>query len=311
MASGTVSVIIPFLDPPIGFFREAIASVAAQSCPPVELILVNDGSREAATAVAIETAERAELPVRCIGHEGGANLGSSASRNAGVSAASGEYVAFLDADDVWVPTKLCEQAVFLDRHPQVSLVFGQTRYWYSWQGETAPAADFVVSRGVTREVRFEPPDFVAGFLRGRVIVPSASNTLIRRDAYLGCGGFEERFRGMYEDQAFLVKLGLRGAVAGVPRCWDRYRQHDASMTAHAGRAQTEREARLDFLEWTRGYCREQPMDAPSVREAVNKEIWLLKDGDRLGRFTGRTKRWALRLEEALVPSRLRQRMWDA
>jgi glycosyltransferase involved in cell wall biosynthesis len=162
-----VSVVIPFLDPPVEFFRQAIESVLAQDYRPAELILVNDGSREAAVAVARRMADGDDMPVRYVEHRGGENRGSSASRNLGVSVAAGEYVAFLDADDVWVPGKLAEQVAYLQKRPQTAMVFGQTRYWYSWRDSAA--GDFVVSRGVERETAFQPPDFVPRFLRGRVI----------------------------------------------------------------------------------------------------------------------------------------------
>lgn len=308
-----VSVVIPFFDPPLDFLREAIASVAAQDYRPIELILVNDGSRQPVVAFAKEMLAETEIDSRCVEHDGGENRGTSASRNLGVSVASGEYIAFLDADDVWLPNKLAEQAACLREKPEIAMVFGHTRYWYSWMQGT-DSGDFIVSRGVEREVTFEPPDFVPRFLRGRIIVPSASNTLMRRAAYVSCGGFEESFRDMYEDQAFLVKLGLRYAITGLPRCWDSYRQHAQSMTAAANMLGAEHQARRRFLDWVYGYCLEQNVRAPQVWEAVNKERWLAKTGARAlstrpRRFARKIKRWILRVEEWLLPVGIRHRLW--
>lgn len=313
MPGPLVSVVIPFLDPPVEFFRQAIDSVLAQDYRPAELILVNDGSREDAMAVARRMPGGEGIPVRCVEHGGGENRGSSASRNLGASVAAGEYVAFLDADDLWMPGKLGEQVAYLEGRPETAMVFGQTRYWFSWRRDSA-AGDFIVSRGVERETAFEPPEFVAGFLRGRVIVPSASNTMMRRDAYLACGGFEERFRGMYDDQAFLVKLGLRFAIAGVPKCWDSYRQHTESMTARAGVQGTEGIARRQFLEWVGRYCAQQDVRDPRVWEAVNKEMWLSRADSagrptRRGRLVRKMKQWGLRVEESILPAVVRSRLW--
>jgi hypothetical protein len=138
--------------------------------------------------------------------------------------------------------------------------------------------------------------------------------MVRRDAYAHCGGFEETFRGMYEDQAFLVKLGLDHCIAGVPRHWDAYRQHPDQMTARAGQLDAERQARITFLTWVRQYCADKGMRAPEVWEAVNKEVWLTGAtvaGSRTIRFriAQRVKRWCLRLEELLLPAAMRQRLW--
>ena len=305
-----VSVVIPFLDPPVKFLSEAVASVAAQDYRPIELILVNDGSKPAVVEAAKALAKEAGVPACCIEHADAANRGSSASRNLGVTAAGGEYLAFLDADDVWVSTKLSEQVRFLRNAPLIAMVFGLTRYWFSWSSAegTASPGDFVVSRGVNRAVTFEPPRFVSKFLRGKVIVPSTSNTMIRHRAYIECGGFEETFRGMYDDQAFLVKLGLSHAIAGLPRCWDSYRQHRDSMTARVGESEGEIEARRMFLSWFSDYCARYDVRAPEVWEAVNKEIWLAANPGS-PRLAHRVKRWSLKFEEAVLPAALRQRRW--
>lgn len=314
MSRPLVTVIIPFLDPRTDFLCEAVASVAAQDYRPLELILVNDGSAQYARELAIGLANNVDMPARCMQHPGGENRGCSATRNLGASAARGEYVAFLDADDVWIPTKLGEQVEALQDNPDLAMVFGLTKYWYSWDKEHSSAADFLVDRGVTRRVIIRPPEFVSLFLRGRIIVPSASNTMIRREAFASCGGFEESFRGMYEDQAFLVKLGLTHSVAGIPRHWDNYRQHSASMTARADELDAERQARITFLNWVRRYCASMEGCSPGVWEAVNKESWLAgtapADPQRSSRTAHRMKRAWLGLEELLLPASLRQRLWS-
>lgn len=304
-----VSVVIPFLDPSVDFLSEAVASVVAQDYRPIELILVNDGSQLSTVEAAKRLANEVGVPARFIEHSNGANRGSSAARNLGGAVARGEYLAFLDADDVWVSEKLREQVRFLQTAPLVAMVFGLTRYWYSWssaQGTARSSDDFVVSRGVGRPVTFDPPLFVPRFLRGKVIVPSTSNTMIRRGAFIECGGFEESFRGMYDDQAFLVKLGLKQTVAGLPRCWDSYRQHPHSMTARMADPDAEIAARRTFLAWVRDYCGRQDISSPEVWEAINKEIWLSGNPRPAAH---RLKRWWLRLEEAVLPAGLRRRLW--
>jgi glycosyltransferase involved in cell wall biosynthesis len=95
------------------FLAQAIDSVLAQDYPHHEIVLVDDGSTDASGAIA------AELPVR---YEWQPNQGVAAARNAGVAAARGDLVAFLDQDDLWLPHKLAEQVGYLRERPGVDMV---------------------------------------------------------------------------------------------------------------------------------------------------------------------------------------------
>src|SRR5213593_4271602 len=97
-----VSVIMIFLDEE-KFILEAIESVFAQTYDNWELLLVDDGSRDASTQIAQRSAEQNPGKVRYLEHEGHQNRGMSTSRNMGIRHAKGNYIAFLDADDVWLP----------------------------------------------------------------------------------------------------------------------------------------------------------------------------------------------------------------
>ena len=277
MPGPLVSVIIPFLDPRDDFLRDAVASVEAQCYRPLELIFVNDGSAQSTVALAKRLADSVDLPARFIEHPRGANRGCSATRNLGASMARGEYLAFLDADDVWVSTKLGEQVDILRSDAKLAMVFGLTRYWYSWQqGDGSLPADFVVNRGVKRPVTMKPPAFVPLILRGRVIVPGPSNMMVRRDAYVRCGGFEETFRGMYEDQVFHAKLCLRFPVIVSSRVWYRYRQHPGAHTVLSNRAGQYRETREKFLNWVEEHLSKTEMNDIGLRKVLRREQWRLR-----------------------------------
>lgn len=309
-----VSAIIPFFNTPEAFLREAVGSVLGQTSVELELLLVDDGSDSEMSRVAREIAGASEGQVKYLAHADGRNRGISATRNLGVSEAKGEYVAFLDSDDVWIPGKLSEQLEILERTPQADMVFGLSEYWYDWSGDPGPSRSQVPDIGAKRYRLLPPPVFVSDFLRGRIIVPNPSNFMVRRCAYLHCGGFEESFPGMYEDQVFFAKLGLERGVVVVPRCWDRYRQHPDSVTARARDSLAENAARRRFLHWLREYCRRRRLEQPAIRESIAKELWLCKSGeaarsDSAGRRSRWCKKWLLRLEELLVPASVRQRVW--
>jgi glycosyltransferase involved in cell wall biosynthesis len=111
-----VSVIIPAYRA-AGTLGRALKSLNAQSRPPDEIIVIDDGSPDGneIASVVVEFGTN----VRLIRHSNG---GAARARNAGIDASQGDLIAFLDADDYWEPDKLCLQIKVLDDHPEVGLV---------------------------------------------------------------------------------------------------------------------------------------------------------------------------------------------
>src|SRR5215212_9690533 len=152
-----VSAIIIFLNEE-RFIEEAIQSVFAQSYENWELLLVDDGSSDASTQIALRYAEQYPAKVRYLEHPAHENRGMSASRNLGISYAKGEYIAFLDADDVWLEHKLKQQVAILDSHPEAGMLYGKTQYWRSWTGDPEDTRlDFVPELGIRVDTLYEPP----------------------------------------------------------------------------------------------------------------------------------------------------------
>jgi glycosyltransferase involved in cell wall biosynthesis len=113
--SSRTSVIIPVRNGEL-YLAEAIESVIKQTTPPSEIIVVNNGSTDGSRSVA----ERFPRHVRVIDEP---VAGCARARNAGVQAAAGDFIAFLDADDLWTPHKLARQVEILEQAPEISLVF--------------------------------------------------------------------------------------------------------------------------------------------------------------------------------------------
>lgn len=267
-----VSVVMIFLDAE-GFLSEAIESVLGQTYPSWELWLVDDGSGDASTEIAQSYAEREAERIHYLEHAGHRNLGMSASRNLGISHARGKYVAPLDADDVWLPEKLERQVAILESHPQAALLFGAPLYWSGWTGQPSDAAeDYVIDLRMPMNRVYDPPELLVRFLRLTAPPPCPSDVLVRRDAVDGVGGFENSFKGMYEDQAFFSKLLLRFPAYVSDETWDRYRQHENSCYAVAKATGARRQARRDFLTWFRGRIVEQGHTSGSVWQAVRDEL---------------------------------------
>jgi glycosyltransferase involved in cell wall biosynthesis len=194
------------------FFEEAVESVFAQTYDNWELLLVDDGSTDSSTAIAHHYAEKYPKKVRYLVHEGHRNRGMSATRNLGIRHARGEYIAFLDADDVWLPYKLERQVPILMEYSDAAMLYGTTSYdWYSWTGDPDDMQnDFEHKITNNPNVQVNKPlkteEFLHLFLQRKVLLPSTTSLLVRREVAERIGGFEESFRGLFEDQVFIAKV---------------------------------------------------------------------------------------------------------
>jgi glycosyltransferase involved in cell wall biosynthesis len=115
------------------YLGRAIESALGQTVPPAEVIVVDDGSIDGSAAVAASYGP----PVRCIGLPA---LGLGAARNAAIEAASGDYVAYLDSDDVWPDDRLEVQLEAFARDPGLDLVFGHVRVFGGAEAAAGPPA---------------------------------------------------------------------------------------------------------------------------------------------------------------------------
>ncbi len=132
MNAGRISVVMPVFNGE-RFLGEAIESILAQDDSPLEILVVDDGSTDGSAAVA----QSFGGPVRVIRQ---ANAGHVVARNRGILAARGEYVATLDADDLFSPDKFALQVGRLDRHPEIDIVVGQLSYLRPADGEGGEVA---------------------------------------------------------------------------------------------------------------------------------------------------------------------------
>jgi glycosyltransferase involved in cell wall biosynthesis len=157
----------------------AIASVIAQTYQgEVQIVVVEDGSTDGTARV---LADYAGL----ITAVPGPRRGVSAARNAGARVATGEYLAFLDADDAWLPEKLTRAVAPLEADGNCVLAYHDAM--------EVDSRDAIVRPRYHAEGHIRPPtleDLLRLRWAGWPILPS--NVVIRRDAYTRCGGFDER-----------------------------------------------------------------------------------------------------------------------
>jgi glycosyltransferase involved in cell wall biosynthesis len=278
MSTPEVSVVVPFLDAG-PFIAESVASVRAQTDPRWELLLVDDGSRDESRNIARGAAEQDPGRVRYLEQPGRARRGASAARNLAIRQARGRYIAFLDADDVWLPDKLEAQLAIAAAHPEAAMIYNRTQYWYSWTGAEADRdRDFIESLGVASNTLVEAPRLLTMILRGQSPSPCTCSVLIRREAVEQVGGFEERFVDLFTDQSFYAKVLLAMPVFAADGCWDRYRQHPAQSCATAERTGRIRVARGAFLAWLGDYLAAHASGDGEVRKALEAALDVHREG---------------------------------
>lgn len=195
-AAPAVSVVMPAYNA-AACVRRAVDSVLAQTWADRELLVVDDGSGDATPAVLAAYGERLRVLRQ-------ANAGPAAARNHGLRAARGRYVAFLDADDWWLPAKLERQVALLDARPALGFCSTATRVV---DQAGAAAADWPCSacNGALLETLF---------VRSAAVSGSTSGVLARRELLLAAGGFDERLRG-FEDPDLWIRLAARAGYACI------------------------------------------------------------------------------------------------
>jgi glycosyltransferase involved in cell wall biosynthesis len=258
------------------FIQEAVESVLAQSSTDWELILMDDGSTDAGTQIAQHYAARFPDRIYYVEHEGHSNRGMSASRNAGIRRTSGRYVAFLDADDAWLPNKLERQVAILNAFPAAAMVYGASRYWHSWTGaEEDIGKDHVPDLGVAPGL-YSPPSLLTRLYPfGPETTPPPSDFMVRREVIDAVGGFEESFRGihqLYDDQAFLVKMYRKAGIYVSDEVWDNYRIHPDSCDANSTRGGHYDSIRGFFLNWYSDHLKKEGVQDQAIWRMLGQAI---------------------------------------
>ncbi len=218
-SSPVVSVVIPVRNCR-DYIDESVASVLSQSYTNLELIVIDDGSDDDDYTRLLDLDPRvrvARLP----------GSGVSKARNVGMTMARGQYIAFLDADDVWFPGKLEAQVRYLENNPQVGVVFGGFIRWLpNKQGEFRPSDELAST--VCSDARCNADR--SGWLYLRLLnglLVGMNTAVIRRSIYESIGGFNESMR-QAEDYDFWLKASRLMEMHSLDGAVALYRIHPAS-----------------------------------------------------------------------------------
>jgi glycosyltransferase involved in cell wall biosynthesis len=201
-----VSVIIPAYNSE-NTIAKTINSVIKQTVEDWELIVINDGS-----IVSSFKDER----IKVFSYP---NAGGNISRNRGLDLATGEFVSFLDADDLWTPDKLELQLQLLQENPQVAVA-------YSWTDYIDENDKFLLSgRHSTINGDVYEQLFIANFLE------NGSNPLIRKTAIVELGGFDKDLPAS-QDWDMYLRLAAKHHFMAVPKAQILYRISDNSLSTN-------------------------------------------------------------------------------
>lgn len=290
---GSVSVVMAFYRGE-RYVREALESIAQQTLRPREVIIVDDGSGADADALLSSIPMPVDLRIVRQG-----NAGQSAARNTGIRAARGEFIAFLDQDDVWRPQHLHTLMQTMQSDPDAAWVFSDFDL-IDAQGGTLVSA-YLGETAVALERRT-----LSALVSSDIMaLPSAS--LMRRQALLAVRGFDRRLSG-YEDDELALRLYRAGyAMRANLSSRIRYRTHEASASQSVAFLRS----RLVFLRLLEGAFEARPGHATPSEAAIGRLLRstafdyveaLVRHDDRLAR----TIAWAARRMMRLAP-RLRAR----
>lgn len=217
---GSVSVIVPTYN--YGrFIAEAIRSALRQSLAPVEIIVVDDGSAD-------DTAEVVAGFGDAVRYIRQGNAGVCVARNRGVAESSGELIAFLDADDIWEPTKLEKQAGLFERDVRIGLVHCGMREFDTDTGESIALHTDGMEGDVADELLLWEKS---------VIVGPGGTIMVSREAFEAAGGFDPRQK-CGEDWDLCYRIARRYRVGFVREPLVSYRSHGAA--AHRNVREMER-----------------------------------------------------------------------
>lgn len=221
MSAPAVSVIIPCYNAE-RYIGATIASVLAQDQPGMEIIVVDDGSSDGSVALV-----RSSFPEVRVEQQ--ANAGVAAARNTGLALARGEWVAFVDADDVWLPGKLAAQFAQMRALPGCRMSYTAWQVW--------PSAEPLPDSAMLAQLAAVADDSArwsgaSGWIYPQLLLDCVvwtSTVLAERSLFEETGGFDTGLR-IGEDYDLWLRASRLTPILRVARPYALYRMHPASIT---------------------------------------------------------------------------------
>ncbi len=247
----SISVILPVYNSE-RWLSECINSILEQTLRPLEIIAVNDGSTDDSQTILARYGDILTILNQ-------PNRGASAARNAAAQVARGEWLAFIDSDDTWNPSKLQKQAELLTSQPDVVGAYCG-KNWVNQEGNATDKNDACMTYWPSGQI------FLPLLLSRSTNGFSPSQAIIKRHIFLQCGGFPENLRHA-EDYALWLKLAQLGPILYQIDPLVNYRRHPNSVSVEPQAEFGRLEARYHILQALR----------PSIRTSNDRQIRNLFD----------------------------------
>ena len=204
-----VSVIIPTFNSG-AYLNEAINSVLNQTYSPIEIIVVNDGSTDSTDNILREYLN----DIKYLSQE---NLGPASARNLGIKHAKGEYIAFLDADDIWLPEKIEKQVDIFRKNPGTALVYSR---FINFDDESG------------NDMGIFPDKVYSGFIFDKLLLKTTillSTAIVKSSVLFAVGGFNENLFTA-EDTNLYLRIAKMHDISGMEQVLVKRRKHRSNLS---------------------------------------------------------------------------------
>lgn len=205
------------------FIAETLHSVLKQTYQDFEVIVIDDGSKDQSCQIVEDLKLQFKGRLRLIRQK---NQGVAVARNTGITAAQGEFIAFLDADDIWLESTLATTMKFLQDNSNYGMVYGNTEFFESKTGK-------ILGRNHgegSPKIPYTGKCVEKLFVRGNFI--PLMTVLIRKSIFTYVGLFDPQFR-VGEDLDLWMRIAGKYEIGYIPQVLTRVRRHGRSLTFHA------------------------------------------------------------------------------
>lgn len=225
------------------YIKEAIDSVLQQSYSDWELIIVDDGSEDKSLEV-INAYSQKDKRIKVFTHENNINKGLAETIKLGLSNATGEYVAFLESDDIWVHNYLEEKIKIIQKYSEIGLIFNSVKMF--GDNDTISEYDkyFELSKKILNKLKF--PRNIFNFMLLSNFIPTFSCVMVKKDILDSC-----KFETLYSpwlDWALWLQIAYKSPFYYIPKDLTKWRMHKKSYINTSSKKKNNNAVLLKFIQ---------------------------------------------------------------